>query len=59
MWPQGMKALQEDTLAEAARDRLRREALRTAPQQSAPRPLVWVQAVWAGLCAHAALALRD
>jgi hypothetical protein len=59
LWPQGMKALQEDILAEAAQDCLWREALRTQRQQSSPRTIVWLQAVWAGLCAHATLALRD
>ena len=59
LWHQGTMALQADILAEAAQDRLRREAMLMHPQQSAPRPIVWLQAVWAGLCARAALALRD
>jgi hypothetical protein len=59
LWPPGMKALQEDILAEAAQDRLRREAPLPQPHPGSLRPLVALRAVWTGLCARATLALRD
>jgi hypothetical protein len=59
LWPQGMKALQEDVLVEAVPDRLPREVPPPQPRSGLLRPLVALRAVWAGFCARAALALRD